>query len=66
MDVASLVSALVGAQMARAQLAVAARLARMDVQSAQSIANLIDAAQQNANRLANVAASIGTQVDITA
>ena len=66
MDVASLASALVGAQMARAQLAVAAKIVRMDAQTGQSVANLLDAAQQNLNRLANVAAGIGTQVDITA
>jgi hypothetical protein len=66
MDVAALASALVGAQMARAQLAVAAKIARMDAQTGQSVANLLDAAQQNLNRLANVAAGIGTQVDITA
>lgn len=62
MDTASLVAA----QMARVQFAVAARMARMDAQSGQSVANLISAAEQNMNRLANVAAGIGTQVDITA
>jgi hypothetical protein len=66
MDVAALAAALVGAQMARAQLAVAAKIARMDAQTGQSVADLLDAAQQNLNRLANVAAGVGTQVDITA
>ena len=66
MDPASLAAALVTAQVARVQLAVAARMARMDAQSGQSVANLISAAEQNMNRLANVAAGIGTQVDITA
>ena len=66
MDPASLAAALVTAQVARAQLAVATRLARMDAQSEQSVTNLISAAEQNMNRLANVAAGIGTQVDITA
>jgi hypothetical protein len=66
MDTASLAAALVAAQMARVQLAVAARMARMDAQSGQSIANLISATEQNINRLANVAAGIGTQVDLTA
>ena len=66
MDPASLAAALVTAQVARVQLAVATRLARMDAQSGQSVANLISAAEQNMNRLANVAAGIGTQVDITA
>jgi hypothetical protein len=66
MDVASLAAALVAAQMGRTQLAMAARMARMDAQSGQSVANLISAAEQNMNRLANTAAGIGTQVDITA
>jgi hypothetical protein len=66
MDTASLATALVAAQMARVQFAVAARMARMDAQSGQSVANLISAAEQNMNRLANVAAGIGTQVNITA
>ena len=66
MDVASLAAALVAAQMGRAQLAVAATMARMNAQSGQSVANLINSAEQNMNRLANVAAGVGTQVDISA
>jgi hypothetical protein len=66
MDTASLAAALVAAQMARVQLAMAARMARMQAQTGQSVANLINAAEQNMNRLANVAAGVGTQVDITA
>ena len=66
MNPPSLAAALVTAQVARVQLAVAARLARMDAQSEQSVTNLISAAEQNMNRLANVAAGVGTQVDITA
>jgi hypothetical protein len=66
MDTASLASALVAAQMGQVQLAVAARLARMDAQTGQSVANLINSAEQNMNQLANVAAGIGTRVDITA
>jgi hypothetical protein len=66
MDTASLAAALVAAQMARAQLAVAARMARMDAQTGQSVADLIASAEQNMSRLANVTAGIGTQVDITA
>jgi hypothetical protein len=66
MDTASLASALVAAKMAQVQLAVATRMARMDAQTGQSVANLINSAEQNMNQLANVAAGIGTQVDITA
>jgi hypothetical protein len=48
------------------QLAVAARLARMNADQGTSIANLIDAAQQNASSLANVADTVGTNLDVTA
>jgi len=65
MDTASLAAALVSAQMAQVQLAVAARMATMNAQQGQSVANLINAAEQNMNQLANVAAGVGTQVDIT-
>jgi hypothetical protein len=44
MDTASLAAALVATQMANVQLAVAARMARMDAQSGQSVANLIASA----------------------
>jgi hypothetical protein len=66
MDVAALASALAGAQMGQIQLAVAAKMLRMNANQASSIANLIDAAAQNGNRLANVAAGIGGNLDISA
>jgi hypothetical protein len=66
MDPASLAAALVAAQMANVQMALAGRMARMDAQQGQSVANLITSAEQNMNRLANLAPGVGTQVDITA
>ncbi len=66
MDPASLATALVGAQTGMLQLAVAARLERMNADDASSVVKLIDAAQQNANSLANVAAGVGTNLDISA
>jgi len=65
MDVAALASALAGAQLGQIQLAVAAKMLRMNADQVSSIANLIDAAAQNANRLANVASGIGGNLDIT-
>jgi hypothetical protein len=63
----SLISAFIGAQVGEMQLAVAARLARMgDPNSGSSIAQLIDAADQSANSLANVAAGLGTNLDVSA
>jgi len=67
MDPTSLITALAGAQTGLLQLAVAARLTRMNnADNGQSIAKLVDAANQNANSLANVAADIGTNLDVSA
>jgi hypothetical protein len=62
----SLITALMGAQTGMLQLAVAARLARTDQQNGASVAQLIDAAQQSFDPLANVAATIGTNLDVSA
>ena len=67
MGMVSLASALIGVQTGEMQLAVAARLARMgDPSNSSSISQLVGAADQNTNTLANVAASLGTNLDITA
>jgi hypothetical protein len=66
MDPTSLITALVGAQTGMVQLALAARLARMDADQGSSVAKLIDAAQQNIDPLANVAAGIGTNLNVSA
>jgi hypothetical protein len=67
----SLLSAFFSAQVGRLQLAVAARLARIDSNSpinpdvTPSVAQLVDAAQQSVEPLANAAADLGTHVDIS-
>jgi hypothetical protein len=61
-----LVSALASAQAGRLQLAVAAQMLRMSADSASSVAKLVDAAQQNLDPLANVAAGIGANLDVSA
>jgi hypothetical protein len=66
MDPTSLITALMGAQTGMVQLAVAARLARMNADQGSSVAKLIDAAQQNIDPLANVAAGIGTNLNVSA
>jgi hypothetical protein len=66
MDAVSLVSALIGAQTGMMQLAVAARLARMNADQGSAIAQLVDAAQHSIDPLANVAAGIGTGLDVSA
>jgi len=62
----SLISAFIGAQTGMVQLAVAARLARMNADQASSVTKLVDAAQQNFAPLANVAAGLGTNLDVSA
>jgi hypothetical protein len=67
MDTVGLVTALMGAQTGMLQLAVAARLARMDsTDMSSSITQLVGAADQSANSLTNVAAGIGANMDVSA
>jgi len=66
MDIGALASAFVGAKIAEAQMAVAARMLRVNADAAASVVQVIDAAQQNMDRLANVAAGIGGNLDVTA
>ena len=65
MDPASIAAALVGAQMSNAQMAMAAKMLRMNADAASSIAQVLDAAQQNLNSLANVAAGVGQNLNIS-
>jgi hypothetical protein len=62
----SLISAFLGAQTGMMQLAVAARLERMNTDNSTSVGQLIDAAQQSFAPLADAAAGIGTNLDVTA
>jgi hypothetical protein len=66
MDINSIASAIIGAQVGQAQLAVAARILKMNAEQGASVVKLLEAAQANFNHLANVAAGIGTNLDITA
>jgi anthranilate phosphoribosyltransferase len=65
MDVAALAATLVGARMGQVQMAAAARMMRMNAESAASIVQVIEAAQQNIERLANVAEGVGGNLDIS-
>jgi hypothetical protein len=65
MDPASVAAALAGAQMSQVQMAVAAKMIRMQADNAASILQVIDAAQQNMQSLANVAAGVGQTVNIS-
>jgi hypothetical protein len=65
MDPASLVSGLMATRMGQTQIAVAAAMLKINADSAQSVVKLLDAAEANIDRLANVAAGVGTNLDIS-
>ena len=62
MDVTAVASAMVGAQLGRAQLAMAAKMMKMNADNAASIVQVIEAAQQNLSQLAD---GLGQNLDIT-
>ena len=65
MDVASIAAAFIAAQASQVQTAMAARLLRMNADQASNALKLIEAAQQNMKSLANVAAGVGGNLDIS-
>jgi hypothetical protein len=65
MDISSVAMAFIGATGAKVQMAAAATMMKMNAGADRSVAQLIDAAQKNLDRLANVAAGIGGSLDIS-
>ena len=65
MDSADLASAFVAAQAGQTQLAVAAKMLRMNADAAQSVVKLLEAGQANIDKLANVAAGVGSNLDVS-
>jgi hypothetical protein len=67
MDVASIAAAFIAQQAGQLQMAVAAKMLRMSAESgaAANAVKLIEAAQQNFDRLANVTAGLGGNLDIS-
>jgi hypothetical protein len=65
MDPVSIASALASAQMGDVQMAVAAKMLRMNADNAASIVQVLDAAQQNIASLANVASGVGQNLNIS-
>ena len=66
MDPASIATALVASQMGNVQMAVAAKMLRMNADNASAIAQVLDAAQKNLQSLANVAEGVGRSLNISA
>jgi hypothetical protein len=66
MDPVSIATALVGSQLADVQMAVAAKMLRMNADNASAVTQVLDAAQKNLQSLANVAEGIGRNLNISA
>ncbi len=66
MDPTSIAAALVASQMGNAQMAVAAKMLRMNADNASAIVQVLDAAQKNLQSLANVAEGVGRNLNISA
>lgn len=65
MDPATIAAALVASQMSNVQMAVAAKMLRMNADNASAIVQVLDAAQKNLQNLANVAEGVGRNLNIS-
>jgi hypothetical protein len=66
MNPATLAAAMTGAEAGSAQMIMAAKMLRMNADSAGMIAKVVESAQQNLKSLANVADGVGKNVNIVA
>jgi len=66
MDPISIATALVGSQIANVQMAVVAKMLRMNADNASAIVRVLDAAQKNLQSLANVVEGVGRNLNISA
>jgi ribosomal protein S16 len=64
--IASIAASFIAAQAAQLQQAMATKMMKMGAQASNDTAKLLEAAQQNFSRLANVASGVGGNLDITA
>ena len=64
--IASIAASFIAAQVGQLQQAAAAKMMQMNANASADTAKLLEAAQQNFSRLANVATGIGGNLDITA
>ena len=66
MDTAALVAVMSGAQSSSVQMALAAKMLRMNAESSGMVAKIVESAQANLKSLANVADGVGRNVNIIA
>jgi hypothetical protein len=64
MDTATLAASLVAARMGQTQIALAAKMVKMNAEQAASIVQVLEAAQDNMQQLV-AASGLGTAVDIS-
>ena len=64
--IASIAASFIAAQVGQLQQAAAVKMMQMNANASADTAKLLEAAQQNFSRLANVATGIGGNLDITA
>ena len=65
MDTAAIAASFAGAKAAQVQMAVAAKIMKMNAESAQAVVALLDASQANIERLVSSAPGLGGNVDIS-
>jgi len=61
----ALINGLIAARAAQVQLAIAAKMLKMNAEAAQSVVQLLDAAQDNMARLTQAATGLGGNLDIS-
>ena len=61
----ALINGLIAARAAQVQIAVAAKMLKMNAEAAQSVVQLLDAAQDNMARLTQAATGLGGNLDIS-
>jgi hypothetical protein len=65
MNTTAVAGAAVGAQAGEAQIAMTAKMMKVNAQQEKDIADMVQAAADNGERLANVAAGVGRALDIS-
>lgn len=65
MNPTAVASAAVGAQAGETQIAMTAKMMKVNAQQEKDIADMVQAAADNGQRLANVAAGVGRALDIS-
>jgi hypothetical protein len=66
MDPASIAAALIGARTGELQTELAVKMLKMNAGQGASVAQMLQAAAQNENQLASLAAGLGQNLDVTA